>query len=220
MKNQHTNLKTITCAVVMLIITIATVLNAQNSQSTNKNDKQPVKVLNGKVLPSDFDLSILKSQSIESVNVIKPDSINEVADLIVKYGEDARFGVILIKTKEKKIVDGSLKSNVDTDEKIYSVIEHNPVFPGGEIEMLKFISRNIKYPIKAMQNHIQGKVIIRFVVSKTGQVSRVEVVRSLFPECDDEAVRVVKLLPNFIPGSQNGKNVAVWYLVPVNFRLQ
>lgn len=211
------NLRTITCAVVLLFAMIATVLNAQTSQPINKKDKQPVKVLDGRVLPEGFDLSTVKSESIESVNVIKPDSVNKVADLVAKYGENARFGVILIKTKENQISDGSLNSNVDNDEKIYSVIE--PLFPGGEAALLKYIDSNIKYPVKAQEWGIQGTVVLRFVVTKKGKIGKVEVVRSLSPECDKEAIRVVKQLPDFIPGKQNGQNVSVWYTVPVYYKL-
>ena len=86
--------------------------------------------------------------------------------------------------------------------------------------MLNFISRNIKYPVSAFRNGIQGKVILRFVVSKTGKVVRVEVIRSLSPECDKEAIRVIELLPDFIPGKLNGENVSVWYTMPITFKLQ
>ena len=106
------------------------------------------------------------------------------------------------------------------EEKIYQVIEQMPVYPGGELELLNFICRNIKYPVNALKNRVQGRVILRFVVSKTGQVDRVEVLRSLDSDCDKEAVRVIKLLPKFTPGKQNGENVAVWYTLPIAFKLQ
>ena len=106
------------------------------------------------------------------------------------------------------------------EEKVYQVIEQMPQFPGGEGELLGYINKNIKYPVIAQENGIQGKVILRFVVSKTGQVDRVEVVRSLDPACDKEAIRVVKSLPKFIPGKQNGVNVAVWYTLPVTYKLE
>ena len=106
------------------------------------------------------------------------------------------------------------------EEKVYQVIEQMPQFPGGEQELLNFINKNIKYPVIAQENGIQGKVILRFVVSKTGVVDRVEVIRSLDPACDKEAIRVVKSLPHFIPGKQNGMNVAVWYTLPVTYKLE
>ena len=154
------------------------------------------------------------------MNVIKPDSTNRVADLIAKYGENAKNGVILIKIRKREADLIETKPTVENDEKLYSVVQQMPMFPGGESELSRFINQNIKYPVRAQQNSIQGRVIVRFVVSKTGQVDRVEVIRSLFPDCDKEAVRVIKLLPKFIPGKQNGENVAVWYIMPVTFKLQ
>jgi protein TonB len=106
------------------------------------------------------------------------------------------------------------------EEKPYTVIEQMPVYPGGEGELLKFIFANLKYPVIAQENGIEGKVIIRFVVSKTGKISNVEVLRSLDPSCDKEAVRVVKMLPNWIPGKQNGVNVPVYYTLPITYKLQ
>ncbi len=108
----------------------------------------------------------------------------------------------------------------EEEDKVYQVIEQMPQFPGGEQELLNYINKNIKYPVIAQENGVQGKVILRFVVSKTGMVDRVEVVRPLDPACDKEAIRVVKSLPRFIPGKQNGVNVAVWYTLPVTYKLE
>lgn len=105
-------------------------------------------------------------------------------------------------------------------EKIWDVIEQMPSFPGGDGELMSFLSKNIKYPVIAQENGIQGKVILGFVVSKTGAISDINVLRSLDASCDKEAIRVVKLLPKWIPGKQNGENVNVRYTLPVVFRLQ
>jgi len=118
------------------------------------------------------------------------------------------------------IVDVKQAVTQEVEEKVYTVIEQMPVFPGGEQELLNYINKNIKYPVIAQENGIQGKVILRFVVSKTGVVDKVEVIRSLDPACDKEAIRVVKSLPKFIPGKQNGMNVAVWYTLPVTYKLE
>ena len=75
--------------------------------------------------------------------------------------------------------------------------------------MMNFIAMHLKYPVKALENKIHGKVILWFVIDSTGKVGGIEVVRSLSTDCDNEAIRVVKLLPNFIPAKQNGENVAV-----------
>jgi len=117
------------------------------------------------------------------------------------------------------IADVKQAVSQEEEDKVYLVIEQNPVFPGGETELLKYVQSNIRYPVIAQENGIEGKVILRFVVTKTGQVDKVEVIRSLDPACDKEAVRVVKTLPKFIPGKQNGVNVSVWYTLPVSYKL-
>lgn len=106
------------------------------------------------------------------------------------------------------------------EEKPYVAVEQMPQFPGGDAELLSFIAKNLHYPIIAQENGIQGKVYIRFVVSKNGMVQDVVILRSLDPYCDKEAVRVIKMLPKWIPGRQNGVNVPVFYTVPITFKLQ
>jgi len=106
------------------------------------------------------------------------------------------------------------------DEKIYSVVEQMPQFPGGESELLNYISKQLNYPGIARRNGIQGKVICRFIITRTGRIEKPEVVRSLDPACDKEALRVLRSMPVFIPGKQNGVNVDVYYTLPVIFRLE
>ena len=85
---------------------------------------------------------------------------------------------------------------------------------------MKYLSEHIKYPPMAAENNIQGRVVVQFVVTKTGSIGEVKVVRGKDPDLDKEAVRVVKSLPKFIPGKMNGHPVNVWFTLPVNFRLQ
>lgn len=105
-------------------------------------------------------------------------------------------------------------------EEPYTMVEQMPQFPGGPTELLKYIAKNLKYPVIAQENGIQGRVILRFVVSAKGYVEDVKVLRSLDPYCDKEAIRVVKSLPQWIPGKQNGRNVPVYYTCPIVFKLQ
>ena len=106
------------------------------------------------------------------------------------------------------------------EEKVFCyVTEQMPIFTGGDIALLNFVSKNLKYPESAIKDKIQGKVILRFVVTKTGQVDKVEIVRSLQPDCDKEAIRVIKMLPKFTPGKQDGKLVSIWYTMPITFKL-
>jgi periplasmic protein TonB len=106
------------------------------------------------------------------------------------------------------------------EEKPVYGVEQMPVFPGGEEELIKFIHDNLHYPAVAAEVGIEGRVTIRFVVNKNGEVSDVTVIRGLDPACDKEAVRVVKLMPKWIPGRQNGRSVPVYYTLPVVYKLQ
>lgn len=105
-------------------------------------------------------------------------------------------------------------------EEIFTAVEQMPQFPGGEAELLKYIATHIKYPTMAAENNIQGRVVVKFVVKKDGNVGEVVVLRGKDPDLDKEAVRVVKTLPRFIPGKMNGQSVSVWYTLPINFKLQ
>lgn len=119
--------------------------------------------------------------------------------------------------KEEVIVEE--KTPVD-DNQVFQSVEQMPQFPGGDVELMKYINSHIKYPTMAMENNIQGRVVVQFVVTKTGSIGEVKVLRSRDKDLDNEAVRVVKSLPNFIPGKMNGQPVNVWYTLPVQFKLQ
>jgi protein TonB len=106
-----------------------------------------------------------------------------------------------------------------TDETIREFVEQMPAFPGGDAEMMAFLNKNIKYPVPAIEREVQGTVTLRFVVEKDGKVGNIEIVRSLDPSCDKEAVRVIKSMPDWIPGKQNGATVRVFYTIPVRFKL-
>ena len=112
------------------------------------------------------------------------------------------------------------KSPEPVKEEIFTAVEQMPQFPGGEAELLKYIASHIKYPTMAAENNIQGRVVVKFVVNKNGKVGDVVVLRGKDPDLDKEAVRVVKTLPDFIPGKMNGQAVSVWYTLPINFKLQ
>lgn len=101
----------------------------------------------------------------------------------------------------------------------YQAVEQMPQFPGGDAALMEYIQKNMKYPAIAAENGIQGRVIVRFVVSKTGDIQDVTVLRGVDSSLDKEAVRVIKSMPKWIPGKQNGNNVAVYFTVPVMFKL-
>lgn len=108
----------------------------------------------------------------------------------------------------------------EVSNKVFDVVEVMPSFPGGQGALMQFLSSNIKYPVVAQENGVQGRVIVGFVVEPDGSISGVNVMRSVDPSLDREATRVVKSMPKWNPGKQNGSAVRVKYTVPVVFRLQ
>ena len=108
----------------------------------------------------------------------------------------------------------------EVSTKVFDVVEEMPSFPGGNGALMSYLNGNTKYPVVAQENGVQGKVIISFVVERDGSISDVKVARSVDPSLDREAQRVVKSMPRWTPGKQNGQTVRVKYTVPVVFRLQ
>jgi len=104
-------------------------------------------------------------------------------------------------------------------DSVFTVVEKMPEFPGGEKEIFTFLKQTIQYPADALKKNEQGRVIIRFVISKTGKVENIEVIRGVSQNIDNEALRVVGLMPNWTPGEQNGQKVAVYYTLPVMFKM-
>jgi len=99
-------------------------------------------------------------------------------------------------------------------------VEQMPQFPGGDAELMKWLSSHITYPTSAIEAGIFGSVVLKFVVRPDGSIDDVTIVKSLEPNCDMEAIRAVKKMPNWLPGKQNGNPVSVWYTLPVRFKLQ
>ena len=105
------------------------------------------------------------------------------------------------------------------NDMLFSVVEVMPQYPGGQIAMMKYIMENMKYPEQAMKEGIQGQVTVRFIVEKDGSISNVRPIHSVHTLLDKEAVRVVKSMPKWSPGKQNGKPVRVQLIVPIMFKL-
>jgi protein TonB len=156
---------------------------------------------------------------------IKPDE--EVADDEMKTQDQLIDSKAAISIAD---VQGSLDANAvdpadlrkdftEESNQIYTTVEQMPEFPGGIEEMYKFLGDNLKYPQSAIENGITGRVYVQFVVDKNGRISSIKVIRPLGGGCDEEAIRVVKKMPSWAPGKQNGKSVSVWYTLPINFSL-
>ncbi len=130
-------------------------------------------------------------------------------------GNDEEGGEVL--KAQQVAIDEAPK---EEETKVFDVVEQMPSFPGGDAELMKFLSTHIKYPVVAEENGIQGRVIATFVVERDGSITDVKVIKSVDPSLDKEAIRVLKSMPKWIPGKQNGSTVRVKYTVPVTFRLQ
>lgn len=107
----------------------------------------------------------------------------------------------------------------EESEIVFVVVETMPQYPGGDTALMEFIAKNLVYPEKAVKENLYGRVILQFTVDKNGDIQDVVVVRSVSPELDAEAIRIVKSMPRWIPGKQRGKTVAVKYTLPINFKL-
>ena len=108
----------------------------------------------------------------------------------------------------------------EDEQQVFVIVEDMPEFPGGDIELQKWIARAVKYPVIAQENGITGRVYVGFVVNKVGAIENVKIMRGVDPSLDKEAVRVINKMPKWKPGKQRGKAVKVSYTVPINFQLQ
>lgn len=134
----------------------------------------------------------------------------------VKGNDDANGEVL----KAKEVIAEPEPPKHEEENKVFDIVEQQPLFPGGPAALMKYLSENTKYPVVAQENGVQGRVTVQFVVEKDGSISDVHVLRGVDPSLDKEAVRVVKSMPRWTPGKQNGITVRVNYRVPVLFRLE
>ena len=146
------------------------------------------------------------------LNVVEDEK--EVEDIEIQTEDDKEVEVVIAAPVETPVEE-------EEEEVVFMVVEKMPEFPGGQQALFKYLSENVKYPVIAQENGIQGRVICQFTVNKDGSIVDVEVVRSGGdPSLDKEAVRVIKSMPKWKAGQQRGKPVRVKYTVPVSFRLQ
>jgi len=162
------------------------------TEDSKVNEEREMKNMEELVEKDDLTISFVNQEGSTSKDAVAPEELRQ----------------------HQKIVE------VKEPEKPFEHVEQMPQFPGGDAELMRFINSSIKYPTIAAENGIEGQVTIRFVVSNKGLVTDVRVLKSVDPSLEKEAVRVVKTLPQWIPGMQNGQPVAVYYTLPVRFKLQ
>lgn len=157
------------------------------------------------------DEEVRDEEEIKAQQELNTSSANiSIADV---KGTDEVNGVDIAEVKE-------VVNEAPAEQKPYQMVEQMPSFPGGEAKLMEYMRDNLRYPVIAQENGIQGRVVIRFVVSPTGEISNVEILRGVDPSCDREAKRLIAGMPKWIPGKQNGIAVPVYFTVPIVFRLQ
>ena len=182
------------------------------------------------VLPKE----VLNSVKVTELQIVEDDQVRKEDEILtqeekeetnlafgqtnVDNGQDdrARFQTAVVDV----VVEKPVEKPVEKAEEVFQSVEQMPQFPGGEVALMKFLQSHINYPPMASENGVQGRVVVQFVVDKTGRVGEVTIARSVDKDLDKEAVRVCKSLPKFTPGRQNGQPVSVWYTLPVTFKLQ
>lgn len=203
------------------------------SQETEEPEEQQERLEQPKpeVLPEE----VLKSVKVTELQIVEDDKVkredeiktqDELKETETAFGQkDNEKGTedrnVTRTLKEEVVVEQKVeKPKEEKKEEIFRSVEQMPQFPGGEAALMKYLQSHINYPPMAAENNVQGRVVVQFVVDKTGKVGEVKVVRSVDKDLDREAVRVCKSLPKFTPGRQNGQAVSVWYTLPVTFKLQ
>jgi len=149
-------------------------------------------------------------QEVEVLNVVEDDVETQEIEINT---EDDKTEVVIQAPVE-------IKEEEEEEDVVFVIVENKPEFPGGDAALMKYIAENIKYPVIAQENGIQGRVICQFVVNKDGSIVDITVVRSVDPSLDKEAMRVIKSMPKWKPGKQRGKPVRVKFTLPIVFRLQ
>ena len=205
------------------------VIVEMNNEEPEEPEQQKLEQPKPEVLPEEVlnTVKVTELRIVEDEKVKKEDEIktqDELKETETAFGQKDND-----KGTEDRNVTRTLKEEVvvekktpveEKKEEIFKSVEQMPTFPGGDAALMKYLSSHINYPAMAQENGVQGRVVVQFVVTKTGKVGEVKVVRSVDKDLDREAVRVCKSLPNFVPGRQNGQPVNVWYTLPVTFKLQ
>jgi len=152
---------------------------------------------------------VTTEEVVENVDIFNQDDLSKnTTNVAVSVTEEVAT------TAKEEVIE------VEEAKPVFTIVEEMPSFPGGEAERNKFLADNIVYPQQATENGIQGTVYVSFVVDSKGKVTDVKVLRGIGGGCDEEALRVVKMMPQWHPGKQNGKLVRVLFNMPIYFKLQ
>tara|TARA_B110000438_G_scaffold24744_1_gene23079 strand:+ start:5193 stop:5843 length:651 start_codon:yes stop_codon:yes gene_type:complete len=174
---------------------------------------------------SNYDLGNLNLDELEEEIIpitrqeVKPPPPPPPPPEIIEIVEDEVEIENEVEIEETETDENEIVEIEEDDEEIFMVVENMPLFPGGDLGLMKFIQKNVKYPAIAKEYNITGKVYVSFIVDRKGKVTNVKIVRGVDKNLDAEALRVVSSLPRYTPGKQRGKAVRVMFTIPINFTL-
>ena len=188
----------------------------QAVEEPQREEALPEEILN---TIKDTEIAIAADEEVVEDITSKDDVAESTAAAGATTFDQGTDNLNVVREHKEEIIVEEKRPEPVKDES-FTAVEQMPQFPGGDGELLKYIATHIKYPTMAAENNIQGRVVVKFVVNKDGNVGDVVVIRGKDPDLDKEAQRVVKSLPKFIPGKMNGQSVSVWYTLPINFKLQ
>lgn len=162
-----------------------------------------------------------QEQKPQPVEVPKQTTVLQIVEDDVEVEDEIEINADV---DQNEVIEEYIAPEIEEEEvveqEIFIIVESMPEFPGGQMKMMEYIAKNIKYPQIARESGIQGRVYVSFVVEPDGSISNVNIMRGIGGGCDEEAVRVVKSMPKWTPGKQRGKTVRVSFNLPVNFKLQ
>ena len=203
---------TIWCAGARFVFYNATDLRLSQVKISSSENKQPLEYG-----------SLVKLQNEKAIAPTQLQLMEVNKDYIAENNFIANFQKPVRHLSNKTNAQSTSINNdeMDDEDVVFVIVEKMPEFPGGQQALWNFLANNVKYPVIAQESGIQGRAVCQFIVNRDGSITDVEVVKSAGdPSLDKEAVRVMKLMPKWKPGIQNGKIVRVKYTLPVNFRLQ
>ena len=173
------------------------------------------------------------SETVEEISAVKVNDLTAIVETKVaessgqllpvqsvpKDSVNRKSKVAVQQMDELVVVGYASKDSVKDREPVFNVVEQMPSFPGGMEALMQYLATNMRYPVEAQKNKVQGRVVVGFIVSKDGDIKKAHILRGVDPELDAEAIRVIESMPRWMPGMQRGKAVAVSYTLPVMFRL-
>ncbi|MCI1742033.1 MAG: energy transducer TonB [Prevotella sp.] len=170
-----------------------------------------------------FTAPVIKKDNEVKKEIVSQEDLNNTKTAVGAFdvkGNSDQGTVLKAEQEIAQPAPPAPKPSAEIENKVFDVVEQMPSFPGGNSALMSYLNSNVKYPVVAQENGVQGRVVISFVVEKDGSITDVQVVKSVDPSLDREASRVVRSMPRWNPGKQNGQAVRVKYDVPVSFRLQ